>query len=78
MYVPKPYTGNTERYIEEELREISRELSIQKLLYLAESNAPPSRLINGMIALADGTNWQPDGIGGGVFCYYGGTWNKLG
>ena len=77
MYVPKPYTGNTEQYLQDELREISRDLSVQKLMYIAESHSAPAKVINGMIALADGANWNP-GAGAGVYAYYGGTWNKLG
>ena len=44
---------------------------------LAELNMAPTKPRTGMIALADGTNWNP-GSGAGVYAYYGGAWNKLG
>lgn len=37
--------------------------------------APKPR--EGLIAAADGTNWNP-GAGKGLYIYYGGAWNKLG
>lgn len=39
--------------------------------------AAPPKVFEGMVALADGTSWDP-GSGAGVYCYYGSTWNQLG
>lgn len=44
---------------------------------LEELHSEPERLRTGLIALADGTDWNP-GSGAGVYAYYGGAWNKLG
>jgi hypothetical protein len=39
---------------------------------------PPSKLVDGMIRKADGTNWNP-GAGAGTYVYDAGTntWTKL-
>ena len=40
--------------------------------------AAPERIYEGMIVLADGVVWKPNGTGGpGVYCYQGSTWTKL-
>jgi hypothetical protein len=39
-------------------------------------HAPPSRPREGMIVVADGTDWNP-GSGGGAYEYLGGVWTKL-
>ena len=46
-------------------------------IQLVELNAEPVRPRNGMIVLADGTNWDP-GSGAGFYGYRGGSWMKLG
>lgn len=43
---------------------------------LPETNEAPTKLREGMIRFADGTNWNP-GSGQGIYAYYGGSWNKL-
>lgn len=48
-----------------------------KFLMLETQYVAPTKLRDGMIALADGTQWNP-GSGAGVYAYYGATWNKLG
>lgn len=40
-------------------------------------NVAPDKPRDGLIAKADGTNWNP-GSGEGVYCYYGGSWHLLG
>ncbi len=44
---------------------------------LKEWNAEPAKLYNGLVAYADGTNWNP-GSGRGVYAYENGSWLKLG
>lgn len=44
---------------------------------LDELHAVPDKLLTGMVALADGTDWNP-GAGAGVYAYYGAAWHKLG
>lgn len=43
---------------------------------IEELNVAPTKPRTGQVKLADGTNWNP-GSGQGVYCYYGGAWNKL-
>ena len=49
----------------------------QPFLLLQQLNVAPDRPRNGMVVLADGTNWDP-GSGAGVYAYYGSAWVKLG
>lgn len=46
-------------------------------LLLDALHVEPSRKLNGMVVLADGTDWDP-GSGEGIYAYYGGSWKKLG
>ena len=48
-----------------------------KFLMLETQYVAPTKLRDGMIAFADGTQWNP-GSGAGVYAYFGATWNKLG
>lgn len=36
----------------------------------------PTKVWDGRLVIADGTDWNP-GSGQGVYCYYNSTWNKL-
>ena len=65
-------------WVLDELRHISdavSELETDTVL-LKEWNAEPDKLYNGLVAYADGTNWNPGG-GRGVYAYENGTWVKL-
>ncbi len=42
-------------------------------MLLKEWNAVPDKLYNGLVAYADGTNWDP-GLGRGLYAYLNGTW----
>lgn len=62
----------------DELRHISdamSELETDTVL-LKEWNAEPDKLYNGLVAYADGTNWDPGG-GRGAYNYENGSWVKL-
>jgi hypothetical protein len=61
--------------VRRELALESREPSSQSLL-LTVLNAAPAKLNEGLIALADGTNWNP-GHGAGPYVYQGGAWLPL-
>ena len=66
-------------WIIDELRHISdamSELETDTVL-LKEWNAVPDKLYNGLVAYADGTNWNP-GSGRGVYAYENGAWKLLG
>lgn len=65
------------RYVVEELRRVSVALAGAMENPLTELHAEPEKLFTGLIALADGTDWDP-GSGQGVYAYYSGAWHKLG
>ena len=62
----------------EEFYKLAEVLSVQDTFQLAQSNVEPIRPRDGMIAYADGTNWNPGANGEGIYAYYNSTWNKLG
>lgn len=45
-------------------------------IVLVPQNVAPTKLFEGMIVNADGTNWNP-GSGAGLYEYIGSAWNKL-
>ena len=51
-------------------------LGVENIL-LPELNAEPSKPRDGVIVLADGTNWNP-GSGAGFYGFRGSAWVKLG
>ena len=79
-YIPDPSLANPSVL---ELNEwLARELArIREAIETARDvefqNVAPAKPREGMIAAADGTNWNP-GAGKGVYAYYSGAWNKLG
>lgn len=65
-------------YIADEQRKIAQAMETQDAsLSLETLYAAPAKYGNGTIVKADGVTWNP-GTGAGVYCYYAGTWNKLG
>ncbi len=66
-------------WILDELRHISDTVSELETdtVTLKEWNAEPAKLYNGLVAYADGTNWNP-GSGRGVYAYENGSWQLLG
>lgn len=64
-------------FLIEENRRIAAALNARLEGILPEIHAEPTKLISGMVAFADGTDWDP-GSGQGVYCYYNSAWNKLG
>lgn len=63
----------------DELRHISDAMSEIETdtVLLKEWNAEPNKLYNGLVAYADGTNWNP-GSGRGVYAWENGVWKLLG
>lgn len=82
-YVPRPVVGgdlaSLARYVEEELRRVSAEFVQVEGVMLPERHVEPEKPRNGMIAFADGTNWNP-GSGRGMYRFDGNTtaWVLLG
>lgn len=68
--------------LEDETRQIEAVLAGPTFpyLFLEQLNAAPAKPQLGMIAWADGTNWNPGGGGEGIYAYYGAVpaWNRLG
>lgn len=64
-------------YITNELREISKAFSEGDVVESRTVFKEPIRPREGMIAVADGTHWDP-GNGAGAYVYVGGVWTFLG
>lgn len=64
------------KWAEEEFRIIARQFNEFEILRLTVLNVVPTKPRNGMIAYADGTNWNP-GSGEGPYAYINGVWTKL-
>ena len=64
-------------YVEDQLRQVSENLDLVDNLTLVELHVEPDKPRTGMVALADGTNWNP-GSGAGFYGYRGGAWQFLG
>lgn len=75
--VPKPPGVPIETHVEDELQDLARALAEpQEFILLQTLHAAPARPVEGMVALADGTNWNP-GSGPGSYQYRAGTWRPL-
>ena len=63
----------------DELRHIADAMSEPEAdtVLFKEWNAEPDKLYNGLVAYADGSNWNP-GSGRGVYAYENGSWKLLG
>lgn len=78
-YVPNPVPANTEdlpRYIFEELTKLQGALQENPIAFIEEKNVAPSRVKQGDIAYADGTNWNP-GQGENLYYYDGTVWRAF-
>lgn len=64
------------KYVQEELASLTRELQEFKTVTITVSNVAPTRPTAGMLAFADGTNWNP-GSGRGLYEYRTSSWIKL-
>ncbi len=64
--------------VEEALERISEAFEEPEFphLLLDTLHAAPSRLLEGLLVIADGSDWDP-GSGGGVYVYFSGAWVKL-
>lgn len=85
-YVPKkapPLTLNAgdmqafANWIEQELGSVSREMGETVALELRVSYKEPVKPRSGMLVAADGTEWDPLGLGGGLYFYFNGGWNLV-
>ncbi len=79
-YRPEPAPMEQEllaSYVEQELLRVAEALEEVTNIQLVELNAEPDRPRDGLVVLADGTNWNP-GSGAGFYGYQNGTWLLLG
>lgn len=75
---PAPYAmADIPAYLHRELADISAHASRGQAKTLEVKNVAPAKPREGMMLVADGTNWNP-GSGKGVYCYYGAAWHFLG
>ncbi len=81
MYQPSNVPGDPKdlpQFLAREHEEISRSMrDPQDILQLTTLYAAPKRPREGMLALADGSAWNP-GAGAGFYGYRGGAWQFLG
>jgi hypothetical protein len=75
---PVPFTlpRAVQSFLREELRRIEVSFGALDNLTLPALAAEPTRIRNGMIVYADGSNWNP-GSGEGFYGREGGAWVKL-
>jgi len=66
-----------QRFLQDELTKLSAVVQALALGQLDKTYVAPLKPREGMIRLADGTQWNP-GSGQGVYCYYNGAWRLLG
>jgi hypothetical protein len=72
-----PGESITPQWLYDELQRIGTEMVNPKTLTFTTSHEAPSRPVEGLVAFADGVDWNPTGAGGGLHQYIGGVWDKL-
>ena len=80
-YTPNPVPSNPEdlpKYIFEELLRLQGALEENPTTYIEVKNAAPSRIKQGDIVYADGSNFNPGSGEGIYFRNAAGNWVKLG
>jgi hypothetical protein len=66
------------RWALDEFVRLARNLGAeQDFVWLRPLPAAPSKPREGMVANADGTNWNPGGTGAGLYQYLASAWVKL-
>src|SRR5262245_33006432 len=63
-------------WVQESFIKYGQLLQERETLQLTETNVEPTKPREGMVAFADGTNWDP-GDGRGYYVYSGGAWKIL-
>lgn len=72
--VPAAYSPD---WIKQELNKLQDAInSPQPFVYLQQQHKEPAKPRDGMVALADGLDWDP-GAGAGYYGYQAGAWVKL-
>lgn len=76
MYAPQAPRNPGDEYAHQELSRLARTLNQVESLELKVWHAEPTRMVEGLVVLADGTDWNP-GSGAGMYAWLGGAWLKL-
>ena len=74
--VPSDLPASARAWLANELKRVSQAIDEVQAVNLFERNAEPDKLDDGLIAYADGTNWNP-GKGEGIYGYIAATWVSL-
>jgi hypothetical protein len=75
--VPSSSPESGPEYIYQELLRVAEALQlVEDGMYLPIRAVPPKKMREGMLAIADGTNWNP-GAGKGLYEFRNGLWAKL-
>lgn len=72
-----PLDEDLATYLFQELQRVAESFSEIEEILLVTLNSEPDKPRNGMIVVADGTNWNP-GSGAGFYGRLAGSWVKLG
>jgi len=72
---PREISPQARQYLDLELRRIADALNL-RVLFAPPLGAPPAKPENGVVAYANGTDWDP-GSGEGFYGYENGGWVKL-
>lgn len=75
--VPQGIPQQARAWLADELRKVSAAIAEVDSVNLVERAAEPAKLADGLLAYADGANWNP-GSGEGFYGRYAGAWNALG
>lgn len=82
MYKPVAYQGDPQnmaavvQWMQRELTQLERTFFDLDTVTMVTQNVAPTKPRTGMIALADGSNWNP-GHGAGLYIYLDSVWQKL-
>lgn len=63
--------------LERQFRKVAEAIDLPLIFQFSESHVEPGKPRDGMVVLADGTDWDP-GAGAGYYGYHSAAWNKLG
>jgi hypothetical protein len=77
-YIPTfPGENITPSWLYDELQRIGVEMQRPDVLTFTVLHVEPARPFEGMLACADGVDWNPAAAGAGLHQYIGGGWDKL-
>lgn len=80
QFLAKPVPADPDKiaqWAQQQFDDLTRSLQQTPLLWLKQVNVEPTKVRDGMIVLADGSDWNP-GSGQGFYGYYASAWHKLG